>query len=208
MTTSLTKSTIPEYTPENNYLSPRQVPRVKQEAHENYMRSRGSLDIGSWSEQSKHWESPRPAPRVKYDVAEKSYIKNRGCMNELLGGYLNPAIDKKGPRITNSAHGNYIKNRGTFNTILHQNENKQTAEIHNPKVYYEGKDNRINGHGSVGNLMTNYGYLPQSARPVPRIKFEGANILANNRGTNASKTLTMMPASSRPSSATFFDMKP
>ncbi len=83
MTTSLSKSTIPEYDPDNNYNSPRQVPRVKREAQENYLKSRGSLDIGAWSEQSKDWESPRPAPRIKYEVAEKSYIKNRGNFNYL-----------------------------------------------------------------------------------------------------------------------------
>jgi len=47
MTTSLSKSTIPEYDPNNSYSSPRQVPRVKSEAHENYIKSRGSLNIGN-----------------------------------------------------------------------------------------------------------------------------------------------------------------
>ena len=46
MTTSLSKSTIPEYDPNNSYSSPRQVPRVKSEAQENYIKSRGSLNIG------------------------------------------------------------------------------------------------------------------------------------------------------------------
>ena len=46
MTTSLSKSTIPEYDPNNSYSSPRQIPRVKSEAQENYLKSRGSLNIG------------------------------------------------------------------------------------------------------------------------------------------------------------------
>ena len=48
MTTSLSKSTIPEYDPNNSYSTPRQVPRVKSEAQENYIKSRGSLNIGSY----------------------------------------------------------------------------------------------------------------------------------------------------------------
>ena len=48
MTTSLSKSTIPEYDPNNSYSSPRQVPRVKSEAQENYIKNRGSLNIGSY----------------------------------------------------------------------------------------------------------------------------------------------------------------
>ena len=82
MTTSLSKSTIPEYNPKDTYESPRPIPRVKQEGFSNYEKNvRGSLNIGDWSIQAKNWESPRPVPKVKYDVAEQSYIKNRGNSN-------------------------------------------------------------------------------------------------------------------------------
>ena len=78
MTTSLSKSTIPQYDPNDAYTSPRGVPRVTFEGRENYMKNRGSLNIGDWSIQSKDWESPRPAPKVKYEEAQQAYIKNRG----------------------------------------------------------------------------------------------------------------------------------
>ena len=78
MTTSLSKSTIPEYDPNNSYSSPRQVPRVKFEGQEIYQKHRGSLNIGDWSIQSKDWNSPRPQPKVKYEDAQQAYIKNRG----------------------------------------------------------------------------------------------------------------------------------
>ncbi len=129
-------------------------------------------------------------------------------MNTLLTGYPDPAADHKGPRITQSAHSNYIKNRGTFNDILHQDSNHDSAAVNVPKVYYEGKQNRETGNGSVAKLFTGYGYLPQSARPVPRVKQEAVNNYHHGRGMGASKTLTFVPQSSRPSSATFFDMKP
>ncbi len=78
MTTSLSKSTIPTYDPNDTYTSPRQAPRVKLEGRQNYEKNRGSLNIGDWSLQSRDWESPRPAPKVKYEEAQKTYIKNRG----------------------------------------------------------------------------------------------------------------------------------
>ena len=78
MTTSLGNSTIPPYDPKNSYSSPRPVPRVRPEAFNNYEKHRGSLNIGDWAEQGRNWESPRPAPKIKYEVAEQAYQKNRG----------------------------------------------------------------------------------------------------------------------------------
>ena len=60
----------------------------KFEGRENYQKHRGSLNIGDWSIQSRDWESPRGAPRVKFEEAQKSYIKNReGTIKEIFGGY-------------------------------------------------------------------------------------------------------------------------
>lgn len=129
-------------------------------------------------------------------------------MNHLLTGYPDPSCDKKGPRISSSGQSNYIKNRGTFSSIIDQNNNHDQAPVHVPKVYYEGRNNRAHGNGSVGSLFSHYGHLPQSARPVPRVKWEASNNYQQNRGSSASKTLSMVPQSARPSSATFFDMKP
>ena len=75
MTTSLSKSTIPAYNAENNYFSPRQVPRIKREAQDNYFKNRGSLDM---SFQQTNYQAPVHVPKVKYEVAEQSLIKNRG----------------------------------------------------------------------------------------------------------------------------------
>jgi hypothetical protein len=202
MTTSLSKSTIPEWDPKNSYNSPRQVPRVKYEGHENYLKHRGSLNIGDWSIQSNGWESARPEPRLKYEEAKQSYIKNRGCMNELLGGYADPALERKGPRIKKEAENNFNKNKGTFHTIL--THEKEEPKIYQPKVSYEGMNNRITGNGTVSSLFTNYGFHPLSAKPVPRVKFDGADFMANNNGSEASKTLSMVPPSTRPSSTIFF----
>lgn len=127
-------------------------------------------------------------------------------MNELLSGYCeNPVLPRKGPRIKREAEENFLKNKGTFNTILdHTGADKEEPKRPPPKVHYEGMQNREVGAGSVGNLLSNYGYHPASARPVPRVKFNGADNLINNSGSGASKTLQMIPLTSRPSSAQFF----
>jgi hypothetical protein len=80
MTTSLSKSTIPAYDPDNSYNSPRQVPRITSAGFENAMRSRGSLNIGDWSIQGQDWHVKKQQPKVRYEVARQSYIKNRGII--------------------------------------------------------------------------------------------------------------------------------
>lgn len=128
-------------------------------------------------------------------------------MREVLTGYCDPAVPKKGPRIKKEAEENFIKNRGTFNVILGDyGKNIQNEQL-NPRVYYEGKLNNQKGRGSVGNLLSNYGHQPMSARPVPRVKFEAEDILEHNRGAGVDKTMKMVPPSSRPSSSTFFNYK-
>ena len=206
MTTSLTKSTIPEYDPNSTYSSPRSAPRVRPEAVDNYLRNRGSLNIGDWAQQSHDWQSPRPAPKVKYDVAQQAYNRNRGCMSELLTGYWeNPPVIRKGPRITKEAYGNFLKNKGSLTNLCYNNYGKNVeSETHQPKVQYEGKSNLEKNQGSMGNLFRNYGYAPLSARPVPRVKFEGVNNMEANRGSSIDKTLKQVPPSSRPSSSQFF----
>jgi len=91
MTTSLSKSTIPAYNTENDYFSPRQVPRVKSEAMQNYMKNRGSLDM---TLQNRDHHEPRYQPRVKYDVAETAYIKNRGNLPNLRHFKASPLFIK------------------------------------------------------------------------------------------------------------------
>ncbi len=138
-----------------------------------------------------------------------TFQSNTGSMGELLSGYPDPAYLRKGPRVTGAAQSNYIKNRGTFNNILDQNANRNDRpETHVPKVYYEGRDNREQGNGTVGNLFNYYGALPQSARQVPRVKAEATYNYEHGRGSAMGKALTMVPQSSRPGSATFFGMKP
>lgn len=81
MTTSLTKSTIPAFEPNESYTSPRQHgPRVKYEGWDNYEKHRGTLNIGDWATQSKDWESPRPALKLKYADAINAYKRNTGIL--------------------------------------------------------------------------------------------------------------------------------
>jgi hypothetical protein len=129
-------------------------------------------------------------------------------MNELLTGYCeNPPLEKKGPRITKAGQENFLKNQGSFNLCYGQYGKNTENEVHNPKVHFEGKYNQEKSNGSLGDLLGNYGNNPISPKPMPRVKFEGNDNLDHNRGSQISKTLHMVPPTSRPSSTQFFNRK-
>lgn len=208
MTTSLSKSTIPAYDPHSSYASPRPVPRVRPEAFENYAKHRGSLNIGDWAEQGRDWESARPVPKVKYEVAQQAYAKNRGCMNELLTGYWeHPPIERKGPRVKKEAEHIFQKNQGNMNTVLHEYGKNIPEEHHTSRAHFEGKYNVEKSRGSMNDLLGNYGRHAQSAKPVARVKYGGNDNLANNRGSGIQKTFDGVPLTNRPSSSQFFNSK-
>ena len=126
-------------------------------------------------------------------------------MQDLLTGYCDPAIAKKGPRISKEGEANFLKNKGTFNKILNDYGRDVTKESFNPRVQFEGRENRDKNRGTMGSLFTNYGYHPQSPKPIPRVKFDGQSNLEKNSGLGLDKTLKMVPPSSRPSSTDFFN---
>lgn len=132
-------------------------------------------------------------------------------MKELLGGYCqNPAIPKTGPRISKSAWENYRKNRGSFQNIIGNGygSTDSSAAAPPPRVYREGTLNEEkNRQGEVGNLLGHYGRMPLSARPIPRVKFGGGDILEHQRGSSVEKSLKMVPLTTRPSSTQFFNHK-
>ena len=115
-------------------------------------------------------------------------------MKSFMTGYLDMPEEKKGPRVKKEAHQNFIKNKGTVGNLCFTNYGKAEQEdTRNPRVYYDGIYNNEKGKGTVSQLFTQYGNLPQSARAVPRVKFEGSDILENHRGNEISKTLQMVP---------------
>jgi hypothetical protein len=127
-------------------------------------------------------------------------------MDDLLTGYCNPPQLRKGPRISREAESNFIKNRGSVNNICFEDYGRNIKpELVNPRVTREGFSNCDQSRqGSVGSLFSNYGTMPLSAKPAPRIKFEGVHIQNDHRGSGVGKTLSSVPLSNRPSSATFF----
>ena len=130
-------------------------------------------------------------------------------MKEILSGYCdNPAVPRKGPRVSKLAQDNFQKNRGSFNLILNHENNTDQPEKKAAKVFYEGLDNREQGYGVVSNLYSEYGNHPIPEKPMPRVKFEGTENLINHRGSQVDKTLKMIPLTRRPTSGSFFDMRP
>lgn len=115
-------------------------------------------------------------------------------MRELMTGYPDMPVQKKGPRVKKEAATNFLRNKGTVGSLCFKDYGKKSDESQQqPRVYFDGVENNEKGKGSVGQLFTQYGHLPQSARAIPRVKFEGADILENSRGGQINKTLHMIP---------------
>ena len=127
-----------------------------------------------------------------------------GSMKESMGGYCDPPLEHKGPRVRKEAQANFLKNKGTFDNIIANYGQDVPKEHFYPRVNFEGRSNNDKGRGTMGSLLGNYGNHPLSAKPVSRVKYEGNEILSKNRGAGVGKTLLSMPPSSRPSSSQFF----
>ena len=124
-------------------------------------------------------------------------------MKSFLTGYPDMPEERKGPRVKKEAHLNFMKNKGTVGGICFSNYGKsEQEETYNPRVYYTGRINHEKGKGTVGQLFTNYGNMPVSARTVPRVKFEGTDNLEKHRGNEFSKAFQMVPPTpARPKTA-------
>lgn len=199
MTTSLTNSPIPAYDPNNSYVEPKLVPRVNGKGAENYLKGRGQMSnlIFSSTQESNgtSCESPRLQPKVKYEDAKNNLIKNQGCMKTLLTGYLDMPVEKKGPRVKAEAQEIFKKNQGTVSSICFKDYGKTNDKQQELNKNSKGRDD------SVGDLLSNYGQLPVSARTVPRVKPEAKSIYARE-GSEIFKTITMQPPTERVKSAT------
>lgn len=191
--------------PLNSNSMPTQVPRVKSEGQENYMKNRGSLNIGDWYQEGKTYQSARPVPRIKSNEAKNTYIQSQGSMALNLGGYVeNEASAHKGPRVKQEGQENFFKNRGTLSFNPHENNHGEYTPPQIARVKFEGNDNRALSQGSMGQLFGKYGRLPLDEKPVPRVKYEANEYRANGNGSSMGKAMSMVPPSSRPSSTTFF----
>jgi len=133
-------STIPNYEETPPF-------RVNREGAKNYVKNRGSLNIGDWAIEGRRMsttilptnqESNLPQPKVLGPDALRNYTKSRCTTPNLIYGDFQLPNSQQGMRVKREGRANYEKN--------HNSEMK--------------------------NLLQNYGKLPLSTKPIPNTQGE------------------------------------
>lgn len=116
--------------------------RVNREGMQNYVRNRGTLNIGDWAVEGRRMSTTStiidpasviPPPKVFGADALQNYNKSRCTTPNLIGGRLEAPDSRQGMRVKKEGLANYEKSH-----------------------YSQTKD-----------LLDNYGKLPTQAVPVP-----------------------------------------
>ena len=123
--TSLT-STSPKYEEAPPY-------RVHREGVKNYLRNRGTLNIGEWAIEGKRTtKTPLPAdeeiiapqPKVLGPDALRNYTRSRCSTPNLIHGYVQPTDSEHGMRVRREGRANYERNHHSQTQALLQNYGK------------------------------------------------------------------------------------
>lgn len=114
--------------------------RVNREGVQNYLKNRGSLNIGDWAIEGRRMSTTTddptsviPPPKVLGPDALRNYTRNRTTTPDLINGRLQPPDSRGAMRVKKEGLANYEKSH-----------------------YSQTKD-----------LMQNYGKLPATSQPVP-----------------------------------------
>jgi len=120
-------------------------------------------------------------------------------MGPLLGNYgLIPPSPRPIPNVKGVAAGaNFQKGLGDSRILLHGNSDRPPTPDPNVKGV-QAQLNYDNGQGRhVNKLFYEYGKLPQSARTVPKVKYDGIQNFQNSQGDGMRKTISQCPPSMR-----------
>lgn len=174
--------------------TPRPHPRVKPEAEEYAQRNRGGMD--KWFDYSNNtnYESPRPVERLPSTEAQRNATTNKGCMNELMGGYADPPMQRTiHPRgVKGEAAETAQANKGgAMRSLMENYGNMGLDSKPAPKVkgeFAEEIEQRNHG-GKMNNLMNNYGHLTPDTMPQPKVSYGGEEVAEKYRGAGMGAVL-------------------
>jgi hypothetical protein len=97
--------------------------RVNREGVQNYVKSRGSLNIGDWATEGRRMSistSTSTQPKVLGPDALRNYTKSRSSTPNLIYGDLQPPDPHHQLRVKREGRANYDKNRHTeMKTLFH-----------------------------------------------------------------------------------------
>ncbi|CAF0781639.1 unnamed protein product [Adineta ricciae] len=175
--------------------------RVNREGIRNYIKSRGTLNIGDWAIEGRRPATPRvtneanvqernaleaPGPKVIGPDALRNYTRNRSSTPNLIYGNLQPPDPHHQLRVKREGRVNYEKNLSTQMKSLFHNYGKLPL-LDQPVPHTQGElaTNLFYSHqeGRVGPILNNSGGEERSPRPVPHVKgFAAENNLQKGYG--------------------------
>ncbi|CAF2390424.1 unnamed protein product [Rotaria sp. Silwood2] len=156
--------------------------RVNREGVQNYVKNRGSLNIGDWAIEGRRMstttlpinqESSLPQPKVLGPDALRNYTKSRCSTPNLIQGNFQPPDSNYGMRVRKEGRANYEKNHNTEMKTLLENYGKLSLPIPPvPHIQGELATNLFYSHqeGQMGPILNNYGRTSATPRPVPHVK--------------------------------------
>ncbi|XP_064645233.1 uncharacterized protein LOC135498758 isoform X3 [Lineus longissimus] len=189
-------------------MSARPAPRVKAEAEMYYVRNQGSLGSVLDHSKNKTYASPRPVPKCPTSEAQEQYEKHKGKMGLFLNHSNNKGYNsaRPAPRCpTPEAKAQYEKHRGCMSSMIGSGaeyKGRVQDRVLAPRAVRPEAQGiaKMNKGLATKNLFQNYGKLPQSSRPIPRIKPEADDNMKKNKGCmdNLLGNYGKLPQSARP----------
>jgi len=167
--------------------------RIKPEA-EDYAKKSVEGMMQKFMNQSENtdYNSPRPVPRITLE-GEEFATKNKGVMDDCMGGYLDSPASHNQRRIRPEAEDNANRNnRGTAGKIM--NGGGPASERPQARVRPEAQANaNRNTTSALSHMMSNYGQLEISGRPAPRVVSEEAQQNAQRYSGTAADVIYNRP---------------
>ena len=181
-----------EYFPDK---TPKPHPRVKPEAASYADRNRGNME--RWFDYSGNdeYESPRPAGRSVTGEGKKNADLNKGCMNELMGGYADPALQRQvHPRAVKGEAAEIAQHNqgGAMRELIDNYGNLGVTTPPGQKVHgHDAEEYAERNKGSVNKLMNNYGNLTPEGAPAPKVGLGGDEVASKHMGAGMGPLLRM-----------------
>ncbi|XP_064645232.1 uncharacterized protein LOC135498758 isoform X2 [Lineus longissimus] len=189
-------------------MSARPAPRVKAEAEMYYVRNQGSLGSVLDHSKNKTYASPRPVPKCPTSEAQEQYEKHKGKMNLFMDQAKNKGYNsaRPVPRCPSAeATEQYEKHKGCMSSMIGSGaeyKGRVQDRVLAPRAVRPEAQGiaKMNKGLATKNLFQNYGKLPQSSRPIPRIKPEADDNMKKNKGCmdNLLGNYGKLPQSARP----------
>ncbi|UJR35193.1 hypothetical protein I4U23_027960 [Adineta vaga] len=168
--------------------------RVNRDGIKNYVKSRGTLNIGDWAIEGRRTATPRMTsetiihernglealpPKVIGPDALRNYTKSRSSTPNLIYGNLQPPDPHHQLRVKREGRANYEKNRSTeMKTLFHNYGKLPVPSQPLPHTQGELATNLFYTHqeGRIRPILNNYGREEPSPRPAPHVKGMAAEI--------------------------------